>query len=118
MLLKTTLLYLPAQIIGPFAQLIAMIVWTQLVDEPTLGVITLVTATHELIQIVFLAWWSQYALRFLGRYHENNDDDRFYRTENAVLLASCVLQSAVVLIILFRVIAPDASTGLAVATIA
>ena len=118
MLLKTTLLYLPAQIIGPFAQLVAMIVWTHLVDEPTLGVITLVTATHELMQIVFLAWWSQYALRFLGRYHDNNDASRFYQTENTVLLASCLLQSTVVLIVLFRVIAPDANTGLAIATIA
>ena len=73
MLLKTTLLYLPAQVIGPLAQLVAMIVWTHLVDEPTLGVITLVTATHELMQIVFLAWWSQYALRFLGRYRDDMD---------------------------------------------
>src|SRR3569623_215921 len=118
MLLKNTLLYLPAQVIGPFAQLIAMIVWTHLVDEPTLGVITLVTATHELMQIVCLAWWSQYALRFLGRYHDDKDSSRFHRTENTVLLASCVLQSGVVLIILFRVIAPDAGAGLAAATIA
>ncbi len=118
MLLKNTLLYLPAQVIGPFSQLIAMIVWTHLVDEPTLGVITLVTATHELLQIVFLAWWSQYALRFLGRYHDNNDVARFYRTENTVLLGSCLLQSMIVLIVLFRVIAPDADSGLALATIA
>src|SRR3569623_3559628 len=107
MLLKNTLLYLPAQVIGPFSQLIAMIVWTHLVDEPTLGVITLVTATHELLQIVFLAWWSQFALRLLGRYHDTNDVARFYRTENTVLLGSCLLQSMIVLIVLFRVLAPD-----------
>jgi O-antigen/teichoic acid export membrane protein len=118
MLLKNTLLYLPAQVIGPLAQLVAMIVWTHLVDEPTLGVITLVTATHELMQIVFLAWWSQYALRFLGRYRDDKDAARFHRTENAVLFVSCVLQSGVVLIILFRVIAPEAGTSLAAATVA
>ena len=67
MLLKHTLLYLPAQFVGPLFQLLAMIVWTHVVDEHTLGVITLITATHELLQIGFLAWWSQYALRFLGR---------------------------------------------------
>lgn len=61
MLLRHTLLYLPAQFVGPLCQLIAMIVWTHLVDEPTLGVLTLVTATHELLQIGLLAWWSQYA---------------------------------------------------------
>src|ERR1700743_3948419 len=107
MLLRNTLLYLPAQIIGPLAQLVSVIVWTHVVDESTLGVITLVTATHELLQIVFIAWWSQYALRFLGRYQDSGDAARFYRTENAMLLGSAVAQSLAVLVILFTVIAPD-----------
>jgi O-antigen/teichoic acid export membrane protein len=118
MLLRHTLLYLPAQIVGPLFQLIAMVVWTHLVDEHTLGVITLVTATHELLQIAFLAWWSQYALRFLGRYEDNCDTLRFYRTENAVLLVSIIIQSIVVIAILLLVIAPDANAGLLIATVA
>ncbi|WP_024506541.1 oligosaccharide flippase family protein [Bradyrhizobium sp. ARR65] len=118
MLLKNTLLYMPAQIVGPLAQLVAMIVWTHVVDEPTLGVITLVTATHELLQIAFLAWWSQYALRFLGRYQDDGDTARFYRTENAVLLSSVVLQSLIVVAILFMVIAPQANGRLVGATVA
>ena len=109
MLLRHTLLYLPAQIVGPLFQLIAMIVWTHVVDEHTLGVITLVTATHELLQIAFLAWWSQYALRFFGRYQDEGEALRFYRTENAVLLVSVILQSIIVIAILLLVIAPDAS---------
>src|SRR5688572_33295681 len=92
MLLRHTLLYLPAQFIGPLFQLVAMIVWTHLVNEHTLGVLTLVTATHELLQIAFLAWWSQYALRFSSRY-QDADALRFYRTENSVLLLSVALQS-------------------------
>jgi O-antigen/teichoic acid export membrane protein len=118
MLLRTTLLYLPAQIVGPLAQLIAMIVWTHVVDEPTLGVITLITATQELLQIAFLAWWSQYALRFLERHQDNGDAARFHRTENAVLLSSCVIQSILVVAILFTVIAPGADMHLVVATVA
>src|SRR5215208_492064 len=118
MLLKHTLLYLPAQFVGPLFQLLAMIVWTHVVDEHTLGVITLITATHELLQIGFLAWWSQYALRFLNRYQDANDAPRFYRTENAVLLASIALQSAAVIGILLLVIAPDAKTGLLLAAVA
>jgi O-antigen/teichoic acid export membrane protein len=117
MLLRHTLLYLPAQIVGPLFQLIAMIVWTHVVDEHTLGVITLVTATHELLQIAFLTWWSQYALRFFGRYQEQGEVQRFYRTENAVLLASVIIQSVIIAAILFLVIAPDANTGLLIATI-
>jgi O-antigen/teichoic acid export membrane protein len=118
MLLRHTLLYLPAQIVGPLFQLIAMVVWTHLVDEHTLGVITLVTATHELLQIAFLAWWSQYALRFLGRYEDKGDTLRFYRAENAVLLVSIIIQSIIVIAILLLVIAPDADAGLLIATVA
>jgi O-antigen/teichoic acid export membrane protein len=117
MLLRHTLLYLPAQIVGPLFQLVAMIVWTHVVDEHTLGVITLVTASHELLQIAFLTWWSQYALRFFGRYQDRGEALRFYRTENAVMLASIIIQSILVTAILFLVIAPDANTGLLIATI-
>jgi O-antigen/teichoic acid export membrane protein len=118
MLLKHTLLYLPAQFVGPLFQLLAMIVWTHVVDEHTLGVITLITATHELLQIGFLAWWSQYALRFLGRYQDANEAPRFYRTENAVLLASIALQSAAIVGILLLVIAPGARADLVLAAVA
>ena len=97
MLLRHTLLYLPAQIVGPLFQLVAMIVWTHVVDEHTLGVITLVTASHELLQIAFLTWWSQYALRFFGRYQDRGEALRFYRTENAVMLASIMIQSILVI---------------------
>ncbi|MBR1119979.1 oligosaccharide flippase family protein [Bradyrhizobium lablabi] len=117
MLLRHTLLYLPAQFVGPLFQLVAMIVWTHLVDEHTLGILTLVTATHELLQIGFLAWWSQYALRFFGRY-QDGDASRFHRTENAVLLVSVTLQSIAVIGILLLVIAPDAKTAILFASAA
>src|ERR1700687_5290217 len=117
MLLRHTLLYLPAQIVGPLFQLVAMIVWTHVVDEHTLGVITLVTATHELLQIGFLAWWSQYALRFFGRFQDGPDAERFYRTENAVLAISVMIQSIAVIGVLLLVIAPDADAGLLGATV-
>lgn len=118
MLLRHTLLYMPAQIIGPLFQLIAMIVWTHVVNEHTLGVITLVTATHELLQIGFLAWWSQYALRFFGRFQSAEEAQRFHRTENVILLVSVVIQIAAILGILLLVIAPDAKVGLLAATVA
>src|ERR1700721_955028 len=104
MLLRHTVLYLPAQIVGPMFQLIAMIVWTPVVDEHTLGVITLVTAAHELLQIAFLTWWSQYALRFFGRYQAGDDAQRFYRTENCVVLLSLIVQTIAVMASLLLVI--------------
>src|SRR3978361_868241 len=103
MLLRHTLLYLPAQFVGPLFQLVAMVVWTHVVNEHTLGIITLVTATHELLQIGFLAWWSQYALRFFGRFQGGEEAKRFHRTENLILLVSVVIQSVVIVGTLFLV---------------
>lgn len=117
MLLRNTLLYLPAQIVGPLFQLISVVVWTHIVGESTLGVITLVTASHELLQTVFLVWWSQYALRFFGTYHDGEEAKRFYRTENAVLLLSVMAQCLVVLLVLQTKIAPGASLGLTLAVL-
>lgn len=118
MLLRSTLLFLPAQIVGPMFQLISVVVWTHIVGESTLGVITLVTATHELLQTVFLFWWSQYALRFFGTVKDGEQADRFYRTENTVLLLSVAAQSIAVLIVLRTKIAPDAGLALVLATVA
>lgn len=117
MLLRHTLLYLPAQIIGPLFQLLAMIVWTHVVNDHTLGVITLITASHELLQIGFLSWWSQYALRFFARYENAGEEQRFYATESFVILASCVLQSLAIVGIVLIVIAPDASPFLLAASV-
>jgi len=117
MLLRHTLLYLPAQFVGPLFQLVAMIVWTHVVDEHTLGIITLVTATHELLLIGFLTWWSQYALRYFSRYQDGSEALRFYRTENTVLLVSVVMQSLAVTGILLLVIAPDAKPAILIATV-
>ncbi len=111
MLFRHTLLYLPAQVIGPLFLLISVVVWTHVTSESTLGVITLVTASHELLQTVFLAWWSQYALRFFGSYQSLEGSNRFYRTENAVMLISVFVQSMIAITILHTVIAPDAGPG-------
>jgi O-antigen/teichoic acid export membrane protein len=118
MLLRSTLLYLPAQIIGPLFQLVSVVVWTHIVGESTLGIITLVTATHELLQAVFLLWWSQYTLRFFGTIQDGEQADRFYRTENAVLLLSIAVQGMFALIVLHTKIAPEAGLGLSLAVLA
>ena len=118
MLLRHTLLYLPAQLIGPLFQLISVVVWTHVTSDSTLGVITLVTASHELLQTVFLSWWSQYALRFFGTYQSEEGAARFYRTENAVMLISVVVQSAIAIAILWTTIAPQAGPALSLAVVA
>lgn len=117
MILRHSLLYLPAQVIGPAVQLIAMVAWTHLVDAHAVGVITLITAMHELLQVLFLAWWSQYALRFFGRHRGGDGPNRFYRTENAILLLSIVAQSLIAVAILLWLVAPGAGPPLIAATV-
>jgi O-antigen/teichoic acid export membrane protein len=117
-LFRHTLLYLPAQIIGPLFLLISVVVWTHVTSDATLGVITLVTASHELLQTVFLAGWSQYALRFFGSYQTAEGSERFYRTENAVMLLSVIVQSVIAVVILRTVIAPKAGPLLFLAVVA
>jgi O-antigen/teichoic acid export membrane protein len=117
-LFRSTLLYLPAQIIGPLFQLISVIVWTHVISESAVGVITLVVATHELLQTVFLYWWSQYALRFFGALKPGEQSEHYYRTENAILLLSVAIQSAVAVVILQAGIIPGADSALVLAVVA
>lgn len=118
MMIRHSLLYLPAQIVGPFMQLVAMVAWTHLVSEHSLGIITLVIAAHELLQIGCLAWWSQYALRYYDRLKGAGAADRFSQTENLVLATSVAVQSLAATAILLFVVAPDASRTLIAATVA
>src|SRR5947209_6162941 len=66
MLLKHTLLYLPAQFLGPLSQFAALLLWTHFADGRTVGAVTLITATQELLSATLLGFWSQYVLRHMG----------------------------------------------------
>jgi O-antigen/teichoic acid export membrane protein len=118
MLLRSTLLYLPAQIIGPLFQLVSVVVWTHIISDSTLGVITLVVATHELLQTAFLYWWSQYALRFFGALQPGEQTTHYLRTENAVLLLSVAVQSLAAIVVLQAGIIPGGDLGLSLAVLA
>ena len=48
MLLRQTLLYLPAQVLGPIFQLISAFAWTHFLAPGEMGVFALVSAAQEL----------------------------------------------------------------------
>ena len=54
MLLYQTLLYLPAQLLGPAFQLLAAVAWTHFLSPSEYGVLTLVIVTQELVFYLFL----------------------------------------------------------------
>ncbi|MBV8663029.1 MAG: lipopolysaccharide biosynthesis protein, partial [Hyphomicrobiales bacterium] len=63
-LLRNTLLYLPAQLLGPALQFAATVIWTHLFDPAVFGCVTFVVAVQELTGGLGLGWWSVYMLRF------------------------------------------------------
>ncbi|BCB18115.1 lipopolysaccharide biosynthesis protein [Bosea sp. ANAM02] len=65
MLLRKTLLYMPAGTLGPLIQLATIVVLTHWLAPVELGVYALVVALQDLAQIATLSWWSQYGLRYL-----------------------------------------------------
>lgn len=64
MLLRQTLLYLPAQVLGPVLQMLAVFAWAWWLPAADLGAFTLITAAQELGYMLSLSWFSAYALRY------------------------------------------------------
>ncbi len=103
MLIRHTLLYLPAQLLGPLTQFIAAVVWTHWMAPDAYGVLTYVMAAQELLYLVSLSWWAQFTLRYLSRYDAARESDVYLRAEGAVLSAAAVVQSLGAVAILFVV---------------
>ena len=93
MLLQQTLLYLPAQLLGPAFQLLAAVAWTHFLSPSEYGVLTLVIVSQELIFYLCLYWWSQYTTRYYAAHQQDDSVGRFQPTENAMLLGNVALQA-------------------------
>jgi O-antigen/teichoic acid export membrane protein len=76
MLIYQTLLYLPAQLLGPAFQLLAAIAWTHWLSPSEYGVLALIIAAQDLIFYVCLSWWSQYTTRYYAQHDEPLSADR------------------------------------------
>ena len=90
-LFRNTILYLPAQVLGPFVQFAVMIAWTHLLAPAAFGVVTFVIAAQELTALIGLVWWSLYVLRFRQRY-EGEDDERFRSMDGSMALYGSATQ--------------------------
>jgi O-antigen/teichoic acid export membrane protein len=94
MLIRHTFLYLPAQLIGPFTQFVAALVWTHFMAPDLYGVLTFIFAAQDLAFVFSLSWWSQYTLRYFALLPAS--ERRPYRVaEAAVLAATSLIQAGV-----------------------
>jgi len=96
MLLRQTILYLPAQVVGPAFQLISVVAWTHFLSPDNLGVYALVSATQELAYIASLFWFTLYTMRYHDAAAPAEVRRRFLNTESAVMLSTVFVSAAVV----------------------
>lgn len=88
MLIRQTLLYLPAQVLGPLFLFVSVIVWTHLLDPTELGLYALVTATQELANVAMLSWFSYWTLRYVTRFGSEAEARRYLDTEAPIVVAA------------------------------
>lgn len=104
MLLKHTILYLPAQLLGPLTQFLSVIVWTHWLSPAEFGILMLVTVTHELAFTVTLSGFSLYAVRHIPDQDDAVRRRQFYNTEATMLGGSSLFSMAVALVLLYVVL--------------
>lgn len=109
MLIRQTVAYLPAQLLGPLAQLAAIVLWTHWLDPSEFGAFTLALAAQEAVYLLFLAFWSYYLLRFLPA-ADAVERAGMDAVESWVFAANVALQAAALAIVLRAVggVWPDA----------
>lgn len=100
MLLRQTLLYLPAQLLGPLFLFVAAVVWTHVMAPNAYGVLMFIMAFQELAFSFGLAWWSLTVLRYRDAFDSGEHRTRFLQTETTILYASIAVQILLVSILL------------------
>lgn len=103
MLYRQTLLYLPAQILGPVFQLISMVAWTHFLPPAEMGVFALLTAAQELIFVGTTSWLSLYAVRYWDPAADEAARTRYLDTETAGLIAASAISLAAVWLLTFTI---------------
>ena len=88
MLFRQTILYLPAQVLGPLVQFISVVVWTYFLVPEDMGVFALISAAQEFAYVGTLFWFTLYTMRYFNRNASDGDKRAFLNTESGVLLGA------------------------------
>ena len=115
-LARNTLLYMPAQVIGPLAQFAATVAWTHYIAPSAFGVVTFVIAAQDMTSVLGIVWWSMFVVRFQSRY-AGDDAVKFRRMDSRVAALAALLQALLAAPALAAIGAPP-SPGLVAATFA
>lgn len=91
MLVRQTLFYLPAQIVGPLSQVVAALLWTHWLAPGPYGLLTFLVAGQDLVFLVCLSWWTHYTMRYSGGLAGQDRAD-FHASEAPVFALAFVVQ--------------------------
>lgn len=94
MLIRQTLLYLPAQIIGPLVQFASILLWTHYLSPAEMGLFALVLAAQELIYTTALFWYSIYTIRYFDHSADPDVREQFLATEAMAILIATIASIA------------------------
>lgn len=111
MLIRQTIAYLPAQLLGPLTQFTTAIVLTHFLGAADYGLTMLIFASQEFVFLICMSWWTFYMLRHAGGFSTDEERLRYAQTEQHVLLITTLLQGLITAGIVF-VTKPDASLAL------
>lgn len=88
MLLRQTLLYLPAQVLGPIVQFVSIVLWTHFLDPVEMGTFALITAAQELGYVATMFWFTLYTMRYFDGRATAERKAEFLNTEAGVMLVA------------------------------
>jgi O-antigen/teichoic acid export membrane protein len=112
-LLRSTLLYLPAQFTPPFVQFVTTVVWTYLLDPATFGFVTFIIAVQEIMACAGLTGWTLFVLRYRERFR-GHDQPRFLAMDKRFALLASAVQLVLTPPLLYVLALPcDAATMIA-----
>ncbi len=101
MLYRQTLLYLPAQVLGPIFQLVSMVAWTHFLSPAEMGVFALLTAAQELIFVGTTSWLSLYTVRYYDPSGDSAARKKYLDTETAALIVASTFSVLAVWLLTF-----------------
>lgn len=99
MLFRQTMLYLPAQVLGPLFQFISILAWTHVLSPVEMGVFALVVAVQELAYVATTFWFTLYTMRYHDPAAPPEAKRTFLDTELMVLAVASLATVGIMLLL-------------------
>jgi O-antigen/teichoic acid export membrane protein len=101
MLVRHTLLYLPAQLLPALFQFGSLIAWSHLVSTDVIGAVTLFISVLEFLSIALLGGWNWYTVRYFGARDADKGDDATFRGTNTLVVSVSLAAQALIGVAIF-----------------